>query len=56
MKWQLFSVALFGTVLWAVFALLPRARREHDRLAMTCAVLTALLALVALLVFAPPVR
>jgi hypothetical protein len=41
-----FSVAMLGCFIWAVRFLLPRAVREHDVLALTCAVLTALLALV----------
>jgi hypothetical protein len=41
----LFSVAMLGGFIWAVRFLLPRAIKEHDRMALTCAVLTAALAL-----------
>ncbi len=40
-----FSVAMLGTFIWAVRFLLPRAVKQHDRMALTCAVLTAVLAL-----------
>lgn len=40
-----FSTAMFAAVLWSVGFLLPKAIKEHDRFRITCAVLTAALAL-----------
>lgn len=42
-----FSIVLLGAAIWAVRVLLPKAIKEHDSLAVTCAVLTAVLALLA---------
>jgi hypothetical protein len=39
------SIATLGGFIWAVRFLLPRAIKEHDAMALTCAVLTAALAL-----------
>ena len=41
----LFSIAMLGAFIWAVRFLLPRALKEHNALALTSAVLTALFAL-----------
>jgi hypothetical protein len=41
----LFSITMLGGFIWAVRFLLPRAVRAHDPMALTCAVLTAALAL-----------
>ena len=45
----LFSVAMLAGFLWAVGFMLPKARREHDTLALTSAVLTAVLTLLGFL-------
>lgn len=45
------SVGLLGAFIWTARFLLPRAVKQHDVLALTCAVLTAVLALFALLLF-----
>jgi hypothetical protein len=45
----LLSVAPLAAFIWAVRFMLPRAVRARDGLALACAVLTALLALVAFL-------
>jgi hypothetical protein len=42
---SLLSVVMLGGFIWAVRFMLPKAVREHDGLALTCAVLTALIAL-----------
>jgi hypothetical protein len=42
-----FSVAMLGVFIWAVRFMVPRAVKEHDALALTSAVLTAALALLA---------
>jgi uncharacterized membrane protein len=42
-----FSVAMLGGFIWAVRFMVPRAVKSHDPLAMTSAVLTAVLALLA---------
>lgn len=39
------SIAMLGGFIWAVRFLLPKAVKEHDPMALTCAVLTAVLAL-----------
>lgn len=41
----LVSVAMLGAFIWAVGFLLPKAIRAHDGLALTSAILTAILAL-----------
>ena len=41
----LVSVAMLAAFIWAVGCLLPKALREHDGLALTAAILTAILAL-----------
>jgi len=41
----LFSIAMLGAFIWAVRFLLPKAIKEHDALALTSALLTALFAL-----------
>jgi hypothetical protein len=43
------SVVLLGSFIWALRFLLPKAIKQHEVLAVTCAVLTAVLALLALL-------
>ena len=43
----LVSVASLAGFIWGLRFLLPRARREHDRLALACAVLTCVVALLA---------
>jgi hypothetical protein len=50
-----FSVAMLGCFIWAVRFMLPKALKEHDPLALTSAVLTAVLALLAWLLFGVPV-
>lgn len=45
------SVATLGAFLWVVFYQLPKARREHDRFALICSILTALLTLFGWLFF-----
>ena len=50
------SIALLAGFIWAVRALLPRAVREQDGLALTCGVLTAALALLAWLLIGVSVR
>ena len=46
MKFEtLFSIAMLGTFIWSVLFLLPKAMKEHNALALTSAVLTALFAL-----------
>ncbi len=39
------STAALAVFIWVVGFLLPKALRQHDRLALTCAVLTGILAL-----------
>ena len=39
------SIATLGAFIWVVRFLLPKALKEHDSLALTCAVLSAILAL-----------
>jgi hypothetical protein len=39
------SIAMLGIVLWVMGFLLPKALKERDPLALTCATLTGLLAL-----------
>jgi hypothetical protein len=39
------SIATLGGFIWAVRFLLPTAVKEHDSMTLTCAVLTAALAL-----------
>jgi hypothetical protein len=50
------SIVLLAGFIWAVLFLLPKAVKEHDRLASTCAVLTAVLALAAWLLVGVGVR
>jgi hypothetical protein len=40
------SVAMLGCFIWTVRFLLPKAIKQHDRMALACVVLTAVLALV----------
>ncbi len=40
------SVLMLAAVFWVLMFLLPKARRDHDRFAIVCSVLTALVALV----------
>jgi hypothetical protein len=40
------SVAMLGCFIWVVRFLLPKAIKQHDPIALTCVVLTAVLALV----------
>jgi uncharacterized membrane protein YqjE len=47
------TLAAFG---WVVAFLIPKARREHEGFALTCAVLAALAALVCVWLFAHRVR
>ncbi len=42
-----FSVAMLGVFIWAVRFMVPKAIKKHDALALTSAVLTAALALLA---------
>jgi hypothetical protein len=39
------SVAMLGCFIWVVRFLLPKAIKTHDRMALTCVLLTAVLAL-----------
>ena len=39
------SIATLGAFIWVVRFLLPKALKEHDSMALTCAVLSAILAL-----------
>lgn len=39
------SIATLGAFIWVVRFLLPRAIKEHDSMALTCTVLSAILAL-----------
>jgi hypothetical protein len=39
------SIAMLGGFIWAARFLLPKAIKEHDPMAVTCAALTAVLAL-----------
>ena len=39
------SIAMLGAFIWVVRFLLPKALKEHDSMALTCAVLSAILAL-----------
>ncbi len=39
------SIATLGAFIWVVRYLLPRALKEHDSMALACAVLTAIAAL-----------
>jgi hypothetical protein len=50
------SIGVLGGFIWAVRFLLPKAIKEQDGMALTCAVLTALLALLAWLLFGVGVR
>jgi len=50
------SVAMLGGIIWVVRDLLPRAVKDRDAFALTCAVLTALLALLAWLFIGVGVR
>jgi hypothetical protein len=42
-----FSIAMLSGFIWVVRFLLPRAIKEHDAMALTCAVLIGVLALLA---------
>jgi hypothetical protein len=44
---DILSVAMLGSFIWAVRFMLPKAVKQHDGVALTCAVLTAVLALLA---------
>ena len=50
------SVVFLGSFIWAIRFLVPKAVKQHEVLALTCAVLTAILALVALLLVGGGVR
>ncbi len=50
------SIAMLGGFIWAVRFLLPRAVKQHDSMALTCAVLTAVLALAMWLLIGVGVR
>jgi hypothetical protein len=50
------SIAMLGGFIWAVRFLLPRAVKERDPLALTCAVLMAILALLAWLLIGTGAR
>lgn len=50
------SIAMLGAFIWAVRFLLPRAIKEHDRLALTSAVLTAVAALLLWLMIGVSIR
>jgi len=50
------SIAALGGFIWGVGFLVPRAVKEKDRLALTCAVLTAVVALLAWLLIGLRVR
>jgi hypothetical protein len=50
------SIAMLGGFIWAVRFLLPRAFKEHDVLALACAVLFAILALFAWLLIGTGTR
>jgi hypothetical protein len=39
------SIAMLAGFIWAIRFLLPKALKEHDTMALTCAVLTAVLTL-----------
>jgi hypothetical protein len=39
------STVLLAAFIWTVAFLLPKARREHDRLGLICSVIVALIAL-----------
>lgn len=52
----LFSMALLAGFIWAMRFLLPRAIKEHDWLALASALLTAVLALAAWLIFGVGLR
>lgn len=43
---MILSVAMLACFIWIVRFLLPKAIKQHDRMALTCVVLTAVLALV----------
>jgi len=47
---------MLGGFIWAVRFLLPRAFKEHDAMALTCAVLIAVLALLAWLLIGTGTR
>jgi hypothetical protein len=50
------SIVMLGGFIWAVRFLLPKAVREHDAMALTCAVLTAVIALLAWLLIGTRTR
>jgi len=50
------STFMLGCFIWAVRFMLPKAVKTHDSLALTCAVLTAVLALAAWLLIGVGVR
>jgi hypothetical protein len=51
-----FSIALLGCFIWGVRFLLPKAIKERDSMALTCAVLVTVLSLFAWLLLGPPTR
>ena len=51
-----FSIAMLGAFIWAVRFLLPKAIKERSALALTSAVLMALLALLAWLMIGVGIR
>lgn len=53
---MILSIAMLGSFIWAVRFMLPKAVKQQDGLALTCAVLTAVLALVAWLLIGVRVR
>jgi hypothetical protein len=46
------SIAMLGGFIWAICFLLPRSLKQHDPLAFTCAMMTALVAFLLWLVIA----
>jgi hypothetical protein len=51
-----FSVALLGAFIWAIRFMLPKAVKAHDGLALTCAIVVAVLALLAWLLIGVTTR
>jgi hypothetical protein len=50
------SLVLLGSFIWVVFVLVPRARREHNPLAVVCTVFAAVVALLGWLLLGSGVR
>jgi hypothetical protein len=50
------SIGMLAAFIWALRVMLPRALRAHDALAITCAVLTAAIALLTWLLVGVGVR